>query len=85
MPNLVGQIQNLAVVPEAQGLGVGTALLAASLRAFRSKRLLRAQLEASVRNSRAIRLYHRFGFYPVRTTYREAQPIDNSYVASGSM
>ncbi|HEX2010682.1 MAG TPA: GNAT family N-acetyltransferase [Roseateles sp.] len=53
----------MAVVPEAQGRGVGGALMAALLDyADNWGQVLRIELGVFVDNERAIRLYQRFGF-----------------------
>jgi ribosomal protein S18 acetylase RimI-like enzyme len=56
-------LSRLYVLPRCQGLGLGAALLRASLDAFPKARL--ARLEVEPRNSRAIAFYKRFGFLPV--------------------
>jgi ribosomal protein S18 acetylase RimI-like enzyme len=66
-----GAIQNLGVVPEYRGRGLGRALLLRALHAFRLVGLKRARLEVSARNRRAVRLYHEVGFIATKTLYRE--------------
>jgi ribosomal protein S18 acetylase RimI-like enzyme len=68
-----GMIQNLAVVPECRGLGVGRALLRAGLCGFRAAGLSAAQLEVCARNVAAVRLYQAAGFVTRKTLYREAK------------
>jgi ribosomal protein S18 acetylase RimI-like enzyme len=68
----VGSIQNLGVVPECRGCGVGTALLLQALHSFRALGLRYAALEVTAKNTLAVRLYHRLGFNTVKTLYREA-------------
>lgn len=68
----VGHIQNLAVLPECRGLGIGRALLQAALVGFRAAGLSAARLEVCARNAAAVRLYQSAGFATRKTLYREA-------------
>jgi GNAT superfamily N-acetyltransferase len=74
-----GMIQNLAVVAECRGLGVGRALLDACLNGFRDAGLVTAQLEVSARNLPAVRLYETAGFRVRKTFYRETQADYTEY------
>lgn len=67
----IGVIQNLGVLPEYRGRGLGRALLIQALCGFRQAGLKRGRLEVSARNRRAVRLYHDVGFVHTRTFYRE--------------
>ncbi len=69
----LGAIQNLGVVPEHRGRGLGTALLVKALHGFRQVGLRRALLEATAQNEAAIRLYERLGFTKVRTVYKAVE------------
>lgn len=69
--NSVGGIQNLGVLPEYRGRGLGRMLLLKALHGFRQSGLKRARLEVSARNRPAVRLYHDIGFIAVKTLYRE--------------
>ncbi|HVK14769.1 MAG TPA: GNAT family N-acetyltransferase [Gemmataceae bacterium] len=75
----IGLIQNLGVLAEHRGNGLGAALLAASLRGFRDAGLRVAGLEVSARNTGAVRLYHRFGFQTTKTLYRETREEYTEY------
>jgi hypothetical protein len=66
-----GTIQNLAVLDDCRGRGIGRALLAAAMAGFRDAKLAYAQLEVSVRNTHALRLYQSAGFRKRKTVYRE--------------
>lgn len=66
----MGMIQNLGVVPEARGLGLGSALLLKSLSGFRAAGLAHGMLEVTAQNTRAVRLYRRIGFRRARTVYK---------------
>lgn len=65
-------IQNLGVIPEHRGLGLGTHLLYAALQGFRLSGLKRAMLEVTTQNRGAVRLYERLGFYRTKTVYKVA-------------
>jgi ribosomal protein S18 acetylase RimI-like enzyme len=69
----VGAIQNLAVVPERRGEGVGYALLQAACRGFRDGGLRYVVLEVTADNRAALALYHRMGFAPRRRFLRAAE------------
>lgn len=68
-----GAIQNLGIVPEHRGRGLGTALLLRALTGFRQAGLRRAFLEVTAQNDGAIRLYRRLGFVRVRTVYKAVE------------
>lgn len=69
----IGAIQNVAVVPERQGQGVGAALVSAACQGFRREGLRFVALEVTADNSRAIELYRRLGFIPQRRFMRAAE------------
>jgi ribosomal protein S18 acetylase RimI-like enzyme len=68
-----GSIQNLGIVPEHRGRGLGTCLLYAALDGFRRAGLRRACLEVTAQNADAIRLYRRHGFRRARTVYKAVE------------
>jgi len=70
-----GAIQNVGVLPEFRGQGVGSALILQALHGFRRHGLALGTLEATDRNDRAIRLYRRLGFTRTRILYR---PVPDS-------
>lgn len=70
-----GAIQNLGVHPDYRGQGVGRALLAAALEGFRSVGCTHAQLEVTVQNTAAVRLYEQMGFRRVETLFKVADVI----------
>jgi ribosomal protein S18 acetylase RimI-like enzyme len=74
-----GMIQNLAVLPDYRGLGLGKVLLQAALCGFRAADLVAAQLEVCARNGPAVRLYHSAGFVTRKTLYREARAEYTEY------
>jgi len=68
-----GAIQNLGVVPDFRGQGVGSALLLKALEGFRSVGLGRAFLEVTAQNEGAIRLYRRLGFRKAKTVFKAVE------------
>jgi mycothiol synthase len=65
-----GGIQNLGVVPECRGLGLGPALLLKALEGFAAAGAKRAFLEVTARNDQAVRMYRRIGFRCYKSIYR---------------
>jgi GNAT superfamily N-acetyltransferase len=71
-----GGIQNLGVVPEYRGLGLGIALLLKALEGFAAAGAKRAFLEVTAKNEPAVRMYRRLGFRNQKTIYREVEIED---------
>ena len=71
--NGMGSIQNLGIVPEQRGHGLGTALMQRALIGFQQANLRRAFLEVTAQNSGAVRLYKRLGFSRARTVYKVSE------------
>jgi hypothetical protein len=69
-PKGLGAIQNLGVIDEYRGLGLGKALLIKSLHGFRTLGLTRAMLEVTAENELAIELYEKLGFRRRKTIYK---------------
>jgi ribosomal protein S18 acetylase RimI-like enzyme len=69
-PSRLGAIQNLGIVPEHRGRGLGWALMAKAIEGFKRAGLARVFLEVTSQNDGAIRLYRRLGFAKVRTVYK---------------
>lgn len=65
-----GSVQNVGVVPEHRGLGLGRALVLKSLEGFAVARRKRVILEVTANNRPAVDLYRSIGFRVVRTMYR---------------
>lgn len=72
----VGEVYVLGVGPEAQGLGLGPALLTAGLEHLAGKGVRDAMLYVDDSNPAALGLYHRYGF----TT----SDLDTQYARAGS-
>ncbi len=69
----IGSVQNVGIVPEHRGRGLGTMLLRKSLEGFREAGMKRVSLEVTAKNAGARRLYRRLGFRSVRTVYKTAE------------
>lgn len=65
-----GAIQNVGVLPEYRGRGVGRALILRALHGFQQLGLGLGMLEATAENERAVRLYRRLGFRKARVIYK---------------
>jgi ribosomal protein S18 acetylase RimI-like enzyme len=78
----LGAIQNVGVVPEFRGRGIGRALLLKALAGFAAAGVRRVYLEVTARNEPAVRMYRRLGFRCTRTTYRAVR-VDAGVVAGG--
>jgi mycothiol synthase len=77
----LGIIQNVGVLPDYRGIGLGRALLLKALHGFREAGLTDASLEVSASNRRAVRLYHQTGFAVRKTFYRQfSQVMEEIYV-----
>lgn len=75
--NRFGGIQNLGVVPDYRGLGLGWAVLLKALEGFAASGARRAFLEVTAKNELAVRMYRRLGFRSYKTIYREVEVDDN--------
>lgn len=69
-----GDVQTIAVAPEYQGRGVGTALLAALLEEAAARGCREVFLDVRADNDRARSLYERFGFEAVGRRVGYYQP-----------
>lgn len=66
-----GSIQNVGIVPEHRGMGLGRAILLKALAGFRTYGLLRVSLDVTAENRPAVELYRSVGFQLASTSYRE--------------
>jgi [ribosomal protein S18]-alanine N-acetyltransferase len=67
-----GAIQNIGIIPERRGQGLGAALLQHSLHGFALAGCKRVVLEVTTFNTAAIRLYERIGFKIEKTLFKAA-------------
>lgn len=68
-----GSIQNVGVIPEHRGLGLGRALMLQALHGFRDAGMKRVSLEVTANNTAAVSLYQSLGFRIKRTMFKEIQ------------
>lgn len=74
----LGSIQNIGVVPEFRGKGVGRELIRRALVGFREVGCRIVNLEVTVHNWNAIRLYESVGFRKIETVFKVGNvPIGN--------
>jgi len=78
-----GAIQNLGVIPEYRGKGLGRALLFKALAGFAGAGATRAMLEVTARNEPAVRMYRSVGFRSKKTLYRGVEVPEASVVGAG--
>ena len=71
-----GLVENIYVVPESRGEGVGTALLAAAERRLADRGATRVTLEALAANDRARSFYRSRGYEPHRVAFEKPLHID---------
>ncbi len=68
-----GGIQNLGVIPQHRGRGLGRILMVRALCGFQRAGLGKAFLEVTARNRAAVELYERMGFSRIRTMYKAVE------------
>ena len=66
----LGAIQNIGVLPAYRGLGIGRELIRRNLLGFRDVGCRNVQLEVTIHNFAAIRLYESIGFQRVETVFK---------------
>lgn len=69
----IGAIQNVGVIPEHRGLGLGRALVIQSLHSFRHCGLATGFLEVTASNRPAVKLYQSLGFEITQVLYRDVE------------
>jgi ribosomal protein S18 acetylase RimI-like enzyme len=69
----VGAIQNVGILREHRGKGLGTLLMWHSLNGFKSAGISRVFLEVTAQNSGACRLYERLGFRRTKVVYKASE------------
>lgn len=72
----IGSIQNLAIVGEHRGRGLGSVLMYHAAAGFRSVGLSTMQLEVTSDNVGAVRLYQRLGLTIEEVVYKSAEVAD---------
>jgi len=78
-----GGIQNVGVIPEFRGRGLGRSLVLKALAGFVQCGAKRAYLEVTAQNRPAIRIYRELGFRCTRTVYRAVVVPESETVAAG--
>ena len=66
----LGAIQNVGIIPDHRGNGIGRALVLQSLFGFRQAGITRVYLEVTAENGPAVGLYRSLGFRLVRTLFK---------------
>ena len=69
----LGAVQNVGILPEHRGKGLGTVLLWHSLAGFKAAGVERVFLEVTAQNSGACRLYERLGFRRTKVVYKPSE------------
>ena len=73
-----GAIQNVGVVPQFRGLGLGSELIQRALQGFREIGCMKVNLEVTIHNTGAIRLYESIGFRYIETVFKVGNVSVNS-------
>jgi ribosomal protein S18 acetylase RimI-like enzyme len=71
----IGAIQNVGVIPEYRGRGLGRTLVLKALHAFRDAGLALGRLEVTADNAAAVGLYRRLGFRYRKTLFKICDPM----------
>ncbi|MEZ6057477.1 MAG: N-acetyltransferase [Planctomycetaceae bacterium] len=69
----VGGVQNVAVIPEHRGFGLGRALMLQSIKGYQLAGIHRIRLEVTAANRPAVNLYRSIGFEVRRISYRTVE------------
>jgi GNAT superfamily N-acetyltransferase len=76
--HIMGAIQNVGVIPRFRGMGVGRQLIMRALRGFYQTGCRQAQLEVTIHNIGALRLYESIGFQCQETVFKVGNvPVTN--------
>ncbi len=73
-------VQNVGVLADHRGRGIGTALIQASLLGLQQVGITQVGLEVTAENQGAVKLYRRLGFRTVRTLYKS---VELAYASAG--
>ncbi|MDA1232355.1 MAG: N-acetyltransferase, partial [Planctomycetota bacterium] len=68
----MGSIQNVGVIPEHRGLGIGRALVQQALLGFERVGMGISVLEVTAENDAAVKLYQSMGFRTIQVLYRDS-------------
>jgi hypothetical protein len=79
-----GGIQNLGVISDYRGMGIGWAILLKALEGFAAAGVRRVFLEVTAKNELAVRMYRRLGFRSFKTIYRELEVEENPGLTPGA-
>jgi len=69
----VGCIQNIGIIPEYRGRGLGSAIVAQCVRGFAASGVRFVNLEVTANNTRAHRLYQRLGFRLLKIVFKSVE------------
>ncbi|QDT37142.1 GNAT family N-acetyltransferase [Stratiformator vulcanicus] len=69
----LGAIQNVGIIRDARGLGLGRALVVKAIEGFRETGAQRVYLEVTADNRPAVALYESLGFRVTRTMFKAAR------------
>lgn len=72
-----GAIQNVGILPDCRGLGMGRALVSRALIGFSEKGVRKVFLEVTAMNHPAVQLYERIGFRIENVSYQAANIPDD--------
>ncbi len=77
----LGAVQNVGIVPEHRGIGLGRAVLLKALAGFQKAKLRHVYLEVTAENQQAVKLYRSVGFRLTRTMYKavEAEKVARAH------
>ena len=67
----IGSIQNVGVIPEHRGMGIGRALVQQALLGFMQMGMGITVLEVTAENNAAVQLYQSLGFRTIQILYRD--------------
>lgn len=70
-----GAIQNLGVIPEHRGRGLGRRLMQRAAVGFLAAGIDKMNLEVTTANTHAVRLYERIGFRPTQVVYKACEVV----------
>ena len=68
----MGSIQNVGVIPDHRGLGLGHALVQQALLGFQHVGMGIGMLEVTAENEAAVTLYESMGFRTIQVLYRDS-------------